>query len=560
MERELPIIDIEGTDFIVDVQKEELREKDSPLNVMKIKAMHYNGPHQGYYFTYDRSTRNFPEMDKFMAEQRSVDLVNVEIPELNKIDPIGTAEKYNVILDKARNKSDFELAIKPGSPLDLRFNKNILPILEIEGHPFYVDLQMNKLRPKDDFKSKGIDFGEIREYFSRRTHCYVIPYNPVTRQFQENDVFSLTDLPKETIVVQFPHESSLDPVGWGRKHGNGYISRSFEGIHFLAQTLPWFHTNIIEHIKRNVAEQLRPKEEFTDIYAAAQDSLYRIPTDAKRILPTYDILGTTFIVDVNELVLRQKSKPLNIISIADMDENPQEGYRFWYDPNNCALGSYFDLDAKQVVIPDFVKLDPMGMAKKHGISDDDIIRMNDFQIMVDQEIFEKINQKFYSPVIDIAGHIFDIDVYSGRLHPRDDIWSRGIMFSELSYYYFPKDKSYIIPYNTSTHTFQEISLNVKEIPDDLIIVKIPEQRMLDPISKNRLNDMETCEYLKKIGLSLHHEAKIISWEHTQFLETISQNKKQGYVAEQKMEPKLKAPTDSDDPGKPKTEKRMKPKL
>ena len=54
--------------------------------------------------------------------------------------------------------------IEPGSLFDLRLNKGILPTIEIAGHPFYVDLRMNKLRPKDDFISKGIDFTEIKDY------------------------------------------------------------------------------------------------------------------------------------------------------------------------------------------------------------------------------------------------------------------------------------------------------------------------------------------------------------------------------------------------------------
>ncbi len=52
--------------------------------------------------------------------------------------------------------------IQPGSLLDLRLNKGMLPTLDIAGHTFYVDLRMNKLRPKDDFISKGIDFTEIK--------------------------------------------------------------------------------------------------------------------------------------------------------------------------------------------------------------------------------------------------------------------------------------------------------------------------------------------------------------------------------------------------------------
>ena len=42
MELELPTVNIEGTDFFVDVIKNELKEKGNPQNRMSIKNMLYN--------------------------------------------------------------------------------------------------------------------------------------------------------------------------------------------------------------------------------------------------------------------------------------------------------------------------------------------------------------------------------------------------------------------------------------------------------------------------------------------------------------------------------------
>ena len=44
---------------------------------------------------------------------------------------------------------------------DMRVNKGILPTIEIHGHTFYVDIRINKLRPKDNFLSNGIVFSEL---------------------------------------------------------------------------------------------------------------------------------------------------------------------------------------------------------------------------------------------------------------------------------------------------------------------------------------------------------------------------------------------------------------
>lgn len=427
------------------------------------------------------------------------------------------------------NINDFE----PGSPLDLRWNKGILPTLDIAGHTFYVDILMDKLRPKDDFKSKGISFTEIKDYYDRDRRAYVIPYNPTTKELQQDNVFKMTELPKDTIVIQFPHQLELDAVGWYKKHGTPFLRQQFPQLHYQARTLPWEETNVIEHIKRNVAEQLLPKEEFAEIYATPKDNLYRIPTDTERVLPTYEIHGTEFIVDVNQLELREKVNLQNVISIKDMDEGLTEGYKFWYSPQRKSLTTFAEHGADKVEIPDFVKLDPIGMAKKHNIPEDKIAEMSDFNLMVNQDTFDKIAYKSIKPTIDIAGHTFYVDLFNDRLQPKDDIWSRGIIFSELKHYYSRKDEAYIIPYNPTTRTFQEVSLSVKEIPENLIVVRIPEQRTLDPITNNKEINMNKSDLLKKNGVHLHYEAKVIPWHHTRFAETIKQNKDQDLKAEQK---------------------------
>jgi hypothetical protein len=530
MERELPTINIQGTDFLVDVIKEELLEKDNPKNVMSIELMHYAGE-RGYSFYYDLNKKNFPDIDRIIEFGLSEDMPEIKIPELRSIDPLGTAEKYTVSLEEVKAKSDFELSIKAGSLHDLRLNKGILPTLNIAGHTFYVDLQMNKLRPKDDFKSKGIDFTEIKDYYDRDRRAYVIPYNPTTHQFQEINGFALTELPKDIIMVQFPSQYELDIVGWDKKQGNSLTNQYLKQMHFEARTLPWVDTNLIEHIKRNVAEQLQPKAE--SIINEPRDNLHRIPSDLGRAFPTHTINGTKFIVDVNQLELREKTNPNNIISIKDMEELPTEGYRFWYSPNNKSLTTYAEHDAKLIEIPDFVKLDPIGMAKKHNVPKEKIAEMNDFKLMVNQDVFDKIANQGIIPTIDIAGQTFYIDLFNDKLLPKDDIWSKGIIFSELKDYYSHKENVFTIPYNQRTHTFQEVSLNVKEIPEDLIVVQIPHINTLDLIARNKKLDFNKSDLLKKEGVQLHYEAKVISWHQTRFAETIKKNNDQQVKPEQK---------------------------
>ena len=535
MERTLPSIQIEGTEFIIDVLREELREKNNPQNVMPITDMRYTGNNNGYFFYYDLGTKNIVDESKIVDLSYIDDFPRVEIPELTRIDPLGMAEKYRRPLKEVIGKSDLDLMIAPGSPLDLRLNKGILPTLDIAGHTFYVDLQMYKLRPKDDFRSKGIGFDQIQQYYDDERQAYVIPYNPATREFQQHNTSALTELPKDFIMVRFPHAAEMDEPGWAKKCGlslpNFKSLESFQ-MHHEARILPWEETDVPMHIKRNTAEQLRPKEEY-EVNDMRTDIPFRLPTDTARALPILNIHGTEFIVDVNRLELREKANRQNVISFLDMRELPGSGYEFPYSRKSKGLPGIDQWDYTVVQIPDFVELDPAGMAKKHGVPESEIQNMSDFDLMVDQTVINKLEQQQMLPTIDIAGHTFYVDLARDRLRPKDDIWSRGIIFSELEYYYSPKNETYTIPYNQKTHTFQEVSLSSKEIPKDVIVVQIPHEDWLDPIWANRRYGFNVVAGLKQKGPQLHFQSNIIPWDQTRFAETVKRNNSQRVKPDQK---------------------------
>ena len=256
MEKALPTIDIEGTEFIVDVLKNELREKAEPDNTVDIERMLYVG--RGYNFFYDTNIKNIAEFEAFLDFADNKHIKDVTIPNLTELDPDGVAEKYKTTPENIKGKTDFELDIIPGSLLDLRWNKKILPIVEIAGHPFFVDLEMKKLRPKDDPVSKGIDLQQIKEYYNRGMQAYIIPYNPSTREFQEIDHLKITELPKDIVIVKFPHTRDMDHVGWNVQYGFGpghHINEKDYTLHFKAVTLPWEKTNIPNSIKLNLEAQ-----------------------------------------------------------------------------------------------------------------------------------------------------------------------------------------------------------------------------------------------------------------------------------------------------------------
>ncbi|RLJ75102.1 hypothetical protein [Pedobacter alluvionis] len=251
MERELPLITIEGTDFLVDVNKLELREKANPKNIIAYEDM--EEVDDGYSFRYSR-------LEKNVSINVNLEVVTIKIPEFVKLDPEGMAAKYNI--DDVNGKTDFEVMVDQEA-YDLRVKKGMLPTVEIAGHTFYVDMRMDKLRPKDEFLSKGIVFSDIESYYDRDKREYTIPYNPKTYEFQEPDYVNIKEFPKDLIAVSFPHERLLDRIGWNRKYFDDLKSGLLKcglNLRFTAKRVPWKKTFLAGVIQINIRPDDTPKK------------------------------------------------------------------------------------------------------------------------------------------------------------------------------------------------------------------------------------------------------------------------------------------------------------
>lgn len=253
MERELPNVNIEGTDFVVDVNDLKLREKSNQKNTIAFDDMRKTD--DGYTFEYSLKNKNLPGL----FENGSI---TVKIAEFVILDPIGMAKKYNHTIDDISGKTDIDLMVDPQA-YDMRVNKGMLPSIEIAGHTFYVDIRMDKLRPKDDFLSNGIVFSDVQSYYDEDKRTYTIPYNPKTYEFQEPDYLNLKELPKNLIAVEFPSERLLDRIGWNRKYGfeitHGLIHNGLK-LQFTAKEIPWKETFLVDLINSNLRIEKSQKE------------------------------------------------------------------------------------------------------------------------------------------------------------------------------------------------------------------------------------------------------------------------------------------------------------
>ncbi|OJW80319.1 MAG: hypothetical protein BGO69_05515 [Bacteroidetes bacterium 46-16] len=250
MKRELPVYNIQGTTFIVDVDQGLLAEKGNPNNVIYFSDLSDKDSH--YEMLYDLRDKNWPPGIGPMDEQ----MINVRIPNRTDLDPEGMAIKYGLPIEAVKGKKDFDIMVDQQAYKE-RLNGKLVTI-DIAGHTFYVDIRMDMLRPKDDFLSEGIVFSKIDHYYSDDQDRYIIPYNPKKHEFQDIDYEAITAIPKDLIVISFPHESKMDPIGWNRKIGLNETSDLKEAnvhSHFEAKTIDWKETPIEQIIQKNLQRQ-----------------------------------------------------------------------------------------------------------------------------------------------------------------------------------------------------------------------------------------------------------------------------------------------------------------
>jgi len=207
MQRQLPIITIQGTSFIVDVAKGELRQSDNPANSISFDDMQDKGTH--YSFSYDRIEKNLPSSFKSAGN----DIVKVTILQMVDLDPMAMAEKHGLEITKLQGKNDFELIVDQQVLVE-RLNGR-LPTINIAGHDFIVDLRLNELRPENDFSTRidlrNLDISNDGEKFL----CF---YHPASKNVVEINP-ALMDLPKGVVMLEIPNELNLDPVAVARKYG-----------------------------------------------------------------------------------------------------------------------------------------------------------------------------------------------------------------------------------------------------------------------------------------------------------------------------------------------------
>ncbi|WP_333627473.1 hypothetical protein [Sphingobacterium siyangense] len=244
MERVLPTITIEGTDFIVDVDKVALRERGNEDNTISI--FHMRESERGYEFLYDKFTKSMSLWPA--ADENSV---VVAIPELVDLDPAGMSIKYGVPIEELKTKNDLEIMVDQEA-LRRRLDGE-LPTLEIMGHTFLVDLANDRLAPSGDSRASSLSFTEIGDCYDDEKESYIITFNTKNGGYQAVDFEKIDVLPEDIVAVSIPFELRLDAIGFNRRYGSGefqFLKEYNVVLQFKAREVSWQEYGLPSHVRQ----------------------------------------------------------------------------------------------------------------------------------------------------------------------------------------------------------------------------------------------------------------------------------------------------------------------
>jgi hypothetical protein len=246
----------------------------------------------------------------------------------------------------------------------------------------------------------------------------------------------------------------------------------------------------------------------------------------ERQLPTYNIHGTEFIVDIENNELRQKGKEDNFISFLDMADKGTH-YSFYYDKDRKEMSIGNKADNAGIVltdIPPMARLDPEAMSKKYGVPVDAVKNMKDFDIIVDKELFEKRMQG-QLPIVKVAGHDFYVDLRMGQLRAHvpenEPFLGRALNLNQL--HVSDDGEKFLGFYHIPSKSQFHVDSEIKKLPKDVVLLEIPNELYLDPIGVARQYGMDASAFVRKYPIQKTLEAKVIPLSETELPRIVKEN-------------------------------------
>lgn len=486
MKRKLPIKEIHGTPFYVDVEDMALKQLGDSDNVIYFSSMEDKGSH--YEFPYDLDTKTMP--GAFQVVRTNV--IKVEIEQMARLDPQGMALKYGKTLSEVSGKSDYEVIVDQ-KLLEAR-KANILPVLDINNDEFYVDVENEKLialrNPDHQLFFSGLSGniidGNIKGFYHvRRQEFIAIEW--ATKVY-----------PTDVVYMEIPYNyRTLDPI---------YTAKAYspEGARAFLCANP-------------------PKEKLVAKISDIRESyIADIVNENIRlsVLPKYEIHGTSFFVDIENNRLVEEKNPANTISFNSMTDK-RTYYEMDYD-TRLKSNSYDFLNSTgrnvTVTLPQMKDLDPERMAKKYGLEISELRSRSDFEIMVNQELLKRRKEEF--PILNIAGTDFQVNIVTEEFKNLKAPYI-NINVGNLD---FDEDTEILRGlYDTKRMQFVNIDMGITAWPKDTVYVELPRFDELDPVRYSRYYPEEMEWHLRLSPLKEKYVATVLPRNESPVLEVIQRN-------------------------------------
>lgn len=204
MKRKLPTYNLEGTTFIVDVDKEKLIEAANLKNVIDIGSLEDYGTH--YEMRYDPKAKN--RVTIFNENYDQCELV--KLPQMTVLDAEGMSLKFNVILAKVQGRMDISFVIDH-KMLEKRLAGD-LPVIVLAGDRFIVHYKARQLRCEKGRSVINLD--ELQG--DKNTNGYVCYYHKASGEAVYADLAH--KLSPDVVPLKIPNLFALDPVAGSRHH------------------------------------------------------------------------------------------------------------------------------------------------------------------------------------------------------------------------------------------------------------------------------------------------------------------------------------------------------
>lgn len=497
----MPTVVIEGTEFLFDIERTVLIEKGALHNEIDFQYMDDLGTHYGFMYSSGMKNHSFfRPLDELFGQEEEVAASKgetyVKIPRIAAIDPEGMCRKYGCTTEDLRTKSDFQIMVD--QQIFVERLKGIPVTIEFPGKTYLVDVAKNVLEPIDGI-GEDIRLNMFHyDYYYEDFGAYHLFYNIKESRAEDPARDGTWGLTADRVVLEVPSLSNLDPIGANISSGRNpraFLANRELKLAHVPKVVEWSFYGIKANNPRKNDDKMM---------------------ELNRELPKYQIGETEFIVDVKLGHLTDSARPDNILKLQELQ---------FYEGKYIA---YLDSDGRKAVltgnigteyeIPQMVELDPEGIAALFGKSIEEIRQLSDFELLVDQELFNR-RMDGELPQLEILGTTFMVDSQAGTLTSDD---SQFFMY-ELEPYL--KDDFYEFPYNTASKTFTDLDFEtITAIPANTSWVRIPLDWDLDPVGWAKMMGLDPKDAALMYPLKAKMTAELIAWDKTKIYEIMTFNR------------------------------------